>query len=74
MSVHGYDAELFTAVQDLVATGELGEWAPAFDIAQRVIHSGYNSLTPKQRALYDAVVVPALRRRGTKSKPPTRPS
>ena len=44
--------------------GELETGTPAFGIAQQVIHDGYDSLPPKQRTLYDAVVIPALKRRG----------
>jgi hypothetical protein len=32
-------------------------------VARLVIHDGYDSLTPAQRALYDAVVAPALKKR-----------
>jgi hypothetical protein len=31
-------------------------------VARLVIHDGYDSLTPAQQALYDAVVTPALRK------------
>jgi hypothetical protein len=32
-------------------------------VARIVIHDGYDSLTPAQQVLYDAVVTPALRKR-----------
>ncbi len=64
MSVNDYDADLYDAIENLLAEGELEKGTPAYGIAQRVIHTGYNSLKPKQRTLYDAVVIPALRRRG----------
>jgi hypothetical protein len=62
MSVNDYDEELYLAIEDLVASLELEKGSPAYGVAQQVIHSGYDSLSQKQRALYDAVVVPALRR------------
>lgn len=64
MSVNDYDEELYEAIEDLVEEGELETGTPAYGIARQVIHQGYNSLTPKQRTLYDAVVIPALKRRG----------
>jgi hypothetical protein len=63
MSVNDYDAELFDAIEDLVAEGELEKATPAFGIAQQVIHRGYDSLSPSQRTIYDAIVIPALERR-----------
>jgi hypothetical protein len=47
-----------------VDTGALEAGTPAYGVAQQVIHAGYDSLSPKQRTLYDAVVVPALNKRG----------
>ena len=64
MSVNDYDVDLYEAIEDLVAEGELEKGTPAYGIAQQVIHNSYESLTPKQRTLYDAVVTPALQRRG----------
>jgi len=64
MSEHEYDADLFKAIEDLVAKGVFGRGAPAFYIAQKVIARGYDSLSRKERQLYDAVVIPALKRQG----------
>lgn len=64
MSVNDYDEVLNAAIEDLLDEGELELGTPAHGIAQQVIHQGFNSLTPKQRTLYDSVVVPALKRRG----------
>jgi hypothetical protein len=64
MSVNDYDVELFEAIEDLVAEGELEAGSDPFGVAQQVIHRGYESLSPKQRTLYDAVVIPALKCRG----------
>jgi hypothetical protein len=69
MSVNDYDEQLYDAIEDLLAEGELEKDTPAYGIAQQVIHNGYNSLTPKQRTLYDAVVTPALKRRGEELRP-----
>jgi len=63
MSASKNDVDLSSAIDDLVARGTFGRGSPAFDIAQRVIATGYDSLTRKQRQLYDAVVIPALKRR-----------
>jgi|HubBroStandDraft_4_1064222.scaffolds.fasta_scaffold288435_2 hypothetical protein len=64
MSVNDYDVDLYEAVRDLVDEGLLEEGTPAYGIAQQVVHLGYDSLSPKQRTLYDAVVIPALKERG----------
>jgi hypothetical protein len=63
MSVNDYDAEHFDAIEDLIAEGELEEGSAAHGVARQVTDSGYDSLTPKQRTLYDKVVMPALLRR-----------
>jgi hypothetical protein len=65
MSEHEYDGDLFKAIEALVAHDVFGRGAPAFDIAQKVIASGYDSLSRKERQLYDAVVVPALKSQGS---------
>jgi hypothetical protein len=57
------DFQLYDAVRDLVDEGAIEEGTPAYGVAQQVIHSGYESLRPKQRTLYDAVVGPALAKR-----------
>jgi hypothetical protein len=64
MSVSDYDEELYEDIQDLLERGDLDKGAPAYGVAQQVIHRGYDSLTRMQRGLYDAVVVPALKKRG----------
>src|SRR5713226_2051744 len=38
----------------------LEEGTAAYGIAQKVINEGYDSLSPKQRRVYDRIVVPAL--------------
>ena len=60
MSVNDYDEDLHLAIEDLVDCGDLEKGQPAYGVAQQVIHQNYESLSPKQQALYDAVVVPAL--------------
>jgi hypothetical protein len=57
------DFDLHNAIQELIAEGLLEENASAHRVARLVIHDGYDSLTPAQQALYDAVVTPALRKR-----------
>jgi hypothetical protein len=63
MGANDYDAGLFDAIEDLVADGELEQGTAALGIARQVIHTGYESLSPAQRAVYDSVVIPALARR-----------
>jgi hypothetical protein len=58
------DFNLYEAIQDLVNEAILEKGSPAHGVAQQVVHSGYESLSPKQRILYDAVVKPALEKRG----------
>ena len=62
------DFDLHNAVQDLIAVGLLEENSEPHCVARLVIHDGYDSLTPAQRTLYDAVVTPALRTRESEGK------
>jgi ABC-type ATPase with predicted acetyltransferase domain len=57
------DFDLHNAIQELIAEGLLEENASAHRVARIVIHDGYDSLTPAQQALYDAVITLALRKR-----------
>ena len=57
------DFDLHNAIQDLIAEGLLEENSEAHGVARIVIHDGYESLSPAQRTLYDAVVTPALKKR-----------
>ena len=52
--------ELHDKIEDLVAAGLLDRNAPAYRIAQQVIHRGYESLSDQQRAVYDAIIVATL--------------
>ncbi|MDB5559858.1 MAG: hypothetical protein JWQ36_2792 [Enterovirga sp.] len=45
------DFEFHERIQDLVDKGDLEEGTPAYGVAQQVIHSGFETLTPKQRTL-----------------------
>ena len=60
------DFDLHEAIQDLLDEGMLEEGTPAYGIAQQVIHTGYDSLSPKQRTLYDAVCADKAWRRAQK--------
>lgn len=65
MSGYEYiDYELSDAIEDLVADGHFDEDSKEYGISQQVIRQGYDSLSPKQRYLYDSVVGPALSKRG----------
>jgi hypothetical protein len=62
------DFDLHNVIQDLIAGGLLVENSEPHRVARIVIHDGYDSLTPAQRTLYDAVVTPALRTRESEDK------
>ena len=63
MGFNDYDFDLDQAIQDLLDENVLEQKSPAYGIAQQVIHSGYNSLSPKQREIYDLVIIKALKER-----------
>jgi len=54
------DAPLLSAVEDLVADGELEEGGKAHAIALQVAHRGYGSLSLKQQYVFNAKVVPLI--------------
>lgn len=58
------DFELHDAIQDLVDEGLLEEGTPAYGIAQQVITQGWNSLSDRQRWVYEKHVEPLLKKRG----------
>jgi hypothetical protein len=62
------DFDLHNAIQDLIAEGLLEENSDPHRVARIVIHDGYDSLTPAQQALFDAVVTSALRKRAGESE------
>jgi hypothetical protein len=57
------DWQLYEEIEDLVAEGRLEEEMPAYGVAQKVIHEGYDSLSPNQGWVFDTYVAPALERR-----------
>ena len=57
------DFELHEAIQDLIDEDLLEEGTPAYGVAQQVITSGYDSLTEKQKWVYDHVTSSALAKR-----------
>ena len=57
------DWQLLEEIEDLIAEGKLEEGTPAYGVAQKVIHEGYDLLSPNQRWVFDTYVVPALERR-----------
>ena len=61
MSERDFDFDLHNAIRELIGAGLLEENALAHGVARKVIHDGYDSLTPTQRTLYDDVVAPALK-------------
>jgi hypothetical protein len=62
------DFDLHNAIQELIVEGLLEENSDPHRVARIVIHDGYDSLTPAQRSLYDAVLAPALRKRADESE------
>ncbi|HVQ07416.1 MAG TPA: hypothetical protein VMS43_03170 [Allosphingosinicella sp.] len=55
------DFELYEMVSDAVDEGHLDEESAAYGIAQKFIHEGYDSLSDKQKWVYDNRVLPALK-------------
>ena len=68
MTGRDLDFDLHNAILDLIAEGLLEENSDAHRVARVVIHDGFDSLTPAQQALYDAVVTSALRKRAGESE------
>jgi hypothetical protein len=62
------DFDLHNAIQELIAEGLLEENSDPHCVARIVIHDGYDSLTPAQQALFDAVVTPALKKRSEENE------
>lgn len=55
------DFELHDLVSDAVDGGYIEEGTPAYGVAQQAIDQGYESLSDKQRWVYDNHVLPALK-------------
>ncbi len=64
------DMDLSEAIESLVGDGYLDETADAkaLGVAQQVIHQGFESLSPKQRTLYEAVIEPALKKQSEQQR------
>lgn len=58
------DQKLQKSLEDLLADGGVDQGAPAYTVVQKILFSGYDSLTRQQKALYQTVVEPALKSRG----------
>lgn len=56
-----YDYELAEQIDELIDSGDLEEGTPAHGIALKVVNEGYDSLSPKQRYVYDKYVWPLVR-------------
>ncbi|RYY85105.1 MAG: hypothetical protein EOO15_17865 [Chitinophagaceae bacterium] len=57
------DWELNDAIQDLLDEGLLEEGTAGYGVAQQVIHDGYDSLSPKQKHVFDKYVGEPLAKR-----------
>jgi hypothetical protein len=49
---------LHDQIEDLVAEHALEERMPAYGVAQKVIHGGYDLLSPNQRWVFDTYDAP----------------
>jgi hypothetical protein len=56
------DFELHELISDAVDESYIEVDTPAYGIAQQLIHQGYNSLTVRQKVVYDDRVFSALKR------------
>lgn len=59
---HRPDIDLLWAIEGLLADGEIESGTPAYAVAQQAAHQGLESLTAREQAIYDRVVLPALTR------------
>lgn len=57
-----FDAEYSELLSDMLDDDRLREGTPAYGITKQLIDQGEESLSPKQRQVFDAIVVPELRR------------
>lgn len=57
--------ELSDAIEDLVDEGYIENPSKEYGVAQQVIHQGEESLTFKQRVVWEKGVVPALEKRSS---------
>jgi hypothetical protein len=57
------DFELHDQIEDLVDEGIIENPSTPYGVAQQVINEGYESLSPRQRWVYDTVIGPALQER-----------
>lgn len=55
-----YDFESHELLQQAIDEGMIDENSPACGVAKQCFDSGYNSLSPAQKATYDNHVVPHL--------------
>jgi hypothetical protein len=56
------DFELYEMISDAVDEGYIEEATPEYGVAQQVIHQGYDSLTDRQKWVYDNRILSALKR------------
>lgn len=60
MGINDFDYELFEMVEELVDEGELEKGSAPYGVALQVVDFGYDSLTDKQKHVYDHHVLPLL--------------
>lgn len=61
MGLEDFDYEFQDMLDELVDAGHLEADTPEFGIAQKVLHDGPDSLSPKQSYIYNTKVVPHLK-------------
>ena len=60
MELEFSDYEFQDMLDELIDAGRLEVGTPEYGIAQRVLHDGSDSLTPKQSYIYNTKVAPHL--------------
>lgn len=60
MGIKDADFELFEMIEDLVDQGELEKDSAGYGVALQAVDYGYNSLTDKQKYVYDKFIGPLL--------------
>jgi hypothetical protein len=60
--------DLHEAIEDLLGEGHIEKPSKEYGVAQQVISQGEDSLTPKQRVVWEQGVLPLLKKRGEELK------
>jgi hypothetical protein len=63
MGLADHSDELLWAIESLFEDGEIESGTPAYGVAWKAGHEGYGALNSSERAIFDRIVSPTLRRR-----------